>query len=325
MKILNTEKLRELALAVIHIEAEAIMQLAPRIDQAFVNACQLLLNTTGRIVVMGMGKSGHVANKLAATLASTGSPAFFVHPGEACHGDMGMIKGEDTIIALSNSGNTPEILTLLPLIKRLGCNVISLTGNPVSAIAESADINLDVSVSREACPLGLAPTSSSTAALVMGDALAIALLEARGFTKEDFARTHPGGTLGKRLLLHVSDIMHTGDKIPRVGSETLLQDALLEMNRKQLGLTTIVDAEQHLLGIFTDGDIRRSMDKNINFQSTKIIEGMTTKVKTVTPNILAVDAMKIMEANKITSLVITDEHNVVQGVLHMHDLLKAGV
>lgn len=321
----NDEKFCELGLAVIQIEAKAIADLAVRIDQHFAAACRKLLACEARIVVLGMGKSGHVANKIAATLASTGSPAFFVHPGEASHGDLGMITAKDVVLALSNSGETNEILVILPLIKRLGVPLIALTGKPNSTLAQAADIHLDVSVEQEACPLGLAPTSSTTATLAMGDALAIALLEARGFTAEDFALTHPNGTLGRRLLLRVDDIMRTGDAIPRVATGTKLSAALVEMSRKGMGMTAVVEAEGQLSGIFTDGDLRRALDNGYDVHQTSINQVMTYHCKTISPGILAVEALNIMESHKIMVLLLVDANNIPVGALHMHDLLRAGV
>jgi arabinose-5-phosphate isomerase len=321
----SDEKSCELGRAVLRIEAKAIAALEARIDQRFAAACRVLLACEGRIVVLGMGKSGHIGNKIAATLASTGSPAFFVHPGEASHGDLGMITAKDVVLALSNSGETSEIMVILPLIKRLGVPLISLTGNPKSSLAQAATVHLDVSVAEEACPLGLAPTSSTTATLAMGDALAVALLEARGFTAEDFALTHPNGMLGRRLLLRVEDIMRTGDRIPCNQAGTKLRDALLEMSRKGMGMTTVLNAENQLLGIFTDGDLRRALDKGYDVHSTPIEDAMTTGCKTINANMLAVEALNIMETHKITVLLIVNEHNVPVGALHMHDLLQAGV
>jgi arabinose-5-phosphate isomerase len=325
MSINEAEKLRTLGLAVIQTETEAIATLANRIDEAFVHACELMLECEGRIVVIGMGKSGHIGGKIAATLASTGSPAFFVHPGEASHGDLGMITAKDVVLALSNSGETEEIITILPLIKRLHIPLITLTGNKTSTLAQAATINIDVSVEKEACPLGLAPTSSTTAALVMGDALAIALLEAKGFSAEDFARSHPKGRLGRRLLLLVSDIMHTGEKIPIVPPTATLRDALVEMTRKGLGLTTIVDKSLKIHGIFTDGDLRRALDKKCDIHSTMIIHVMTANCKTVAADCLAVEALSLMQSHKITALLIVDKKQTLIGVLHIHDILRAGV
>jgi len=269
----HPDQLKPLASQVLTIEAQAIEQLKSRIDDRFVHACDLMLHCQGRIVVLGMGKSGHIGGKIAATLASTGSPAFFVHPAEASHGDMGMITAQDVVVALSNSGETDEILTLLPLIKRQGVPLIALTGNPDSTLAQAADVHIDVSVAQEACPLGLAPTSSTTATLAMGDALAVALLEARGFTAEDFARSHPGGRLGRRLLLLTDDVMHTGEQMPRNAPDDLLRDALLEMSRKGLGTTVVVDREEHVLGVFTDGDLRRALDRQVDVHTAQGCRG----------------------------------------------------
>lgn len=314
-----------LGLAVIDTEIQAVTDLKKRINADFTQACELILACTGRVVVIGMGKSGHIGGKIAATLASTGSPAFFVHPGEASHGDLGMITSHDVVIALSNSGNTSEILTIVPIIKRLGVPLISMTGNPTSALAIEANVNLDVSVSQEACPHGLAPTSSTTAALVMGDALAIALLQQRGFTAEDFALSHPGGTLGRRLLVHVSDIMHTDNELPTVNSNATLSEALLEMTSKGMGMTAISDTEQNILGIFTDGDLRRTLDKDIDVRSAKISEVMSSSCFTVNQNILAAEALKIMQDKKINAVLVTDKNNKLVGAINMHDLLQAGV
>lgn len=315
----------KLGLAVIEIEARSIQDLTQRLDQNFNRACEYLLACKGRIVVLGIGKSGHVGGKIAATLASTGSPAFFVHPAEANHGDMGMITSQDVVLVLSNSGDTDEIATLLPLIKRLNIPLIALTGNPNSILAQAATVNIDVSIEQEACPLGLAPTSSTTAALVMGDALAVALLTARGFTTEDFARHHPGGKLGRKLLLRVDEIMHTGEKIPLVTEQTLLSSALIEITAKKLGMTCIVDHAGHLSGIFTDGDLRRALDQNIDIHTTPIMNIMTKRCKTITSELLAVEALHIMETYKITALVVINNRNMPEGVIHLHDLLQAGV
>jgi arabinose-5-phosphate isomerase len=284
-----------------------------------------MLACKGRIVVIGMGKSGHIGNKIAATLASTGSPAFFVHPGEASHGDLGMITSSDVVLALSNSGETREIITILPLIKRMGAPLISMTGNPASTLAREANVNLDVSVAKEACPLDLAPTASTTAALVMGDAVAIALLEARGFTAEDFALSHPGGSLGRRLLLHVYDIMHKGDAIPAVTQHASLRDALIEMTTKGLGMTAIVDGEGRAVGIFTDGDLRRCLDRDIDVRAAKIADVMIPGGKHIAPDRLAVEALNLMEEKKINALLIVDHDERLCGALNMHDLLRAGV
>ena len=316
---------RELGSAVIAIEAKAVSDLAARVDQDFERACELLLACEGRIVVLGMGKSGHIGGKLAATLASTGSPAFFVHPGEASHGDLGMITEKDVVMAFSNSGETDELLVILPLIKRLGVPLITLTGNPDSTLARKADAHIDVSVAQEACPLDLAPTASTTAALAMGDALAIALLEARGFTHEDFARSHPGGRLGRRLLLLIDDVMRTGEAVPRVSPDIMLSEALLEVTRKGLGMTAIVDGEERLLGIFTDGDLRRAMDHGVDVHTTAVKDVMTRNGKTVRQGMLAAEALQIMESAKINGLMVVDDDDKLIGALNMHDLLRAGV
>jgi arabinose-5-phosphate isomerase len=321
----NHQKYCELGLAVINTELEAIIALRGRIDQNFAQACEHLLACEGRIVVLGMGKSGHIANKIAATLASTGSPAFFVHPGEAGHGDLGMITKKDVVIALSNSGETTEILTILPLIKRMNIPLIAMTGNSKSTLAKIATVNLDVSVSKEACPLGLAPTASTTVSLVLGDALAIALLETRGFTADDFALSHPLGTLGKRLLLRINDLMHTGNDLPRVTPQASLKEALMEISQKRLGITSVIDETGKLAGVFTDGDLRRILDKNIDIHTTLISEVMSKNCKTVAANALAVEALQIMQTHKITSLVALDETAKPNGIIHMHDLLAAGV
>jgi len=311
--------------AVLKTEANSIIDLIERLDEKFHHACEIMLACEGRIVVIGMGKSGHIGGKIAATLASTGSPAFFVHPGEASHGDMGMITSKDVVIALSNSGETAEILTILPLIKRLAVPLISLTGRPTSELARSADVNLDVSVRNEACPLDLAPTSSTTATLAMGDALAIALLEARGFTAEDFARSHPGGSLGRKLLLHVEQIMHTGDSIPFIGTDALLGEALLEMTRKSLGMTAIVDSQMKIIGIFTDGDLRRTLDLGLDIHHTPIKDIMTSHCKVARKGMLAAEALQLMDKHKINALLVEDDSHQLVGALNMHDLLRAGV
>lgn len=308
----------------IKLEQQAIAALTERIDDAFALACKTLLSCRGRVVVTGMGKSGHIGKKMAATLASTGTPAFFVHPGEASHGDMGMITPDDVVIALSNSGETAEVTSLLPLLSRQGTALISMTGNPASTLAKAATAHLDTGVEQEACPLDLAPTSSTTTALVMGDALAIALLEARGFTAEDFAFSHPGGALGRRLLLKVEDIMHSGAEIPSVSPDTLLAQALLVVTSKGLGMTTVQDQQDRLLGIFTDGDLRRAIDQGVDIQQTQIADVMTRQCKTTPPGALAAEALKLMEDNKINALVVMQDEQLV-GVLSMHDLLRAGV
>lgn len=311
---------------VIATEATAIGSLEQRIDGAFSQACRLILACSGRVVVSGMGKSGHIARKIAATLASTGTPAFFVHPGEASHGDLGMITRHDVVLALSNSGETDELLLILPLIKRQGIPLIVMTGKPGSSLANQADLHLDVSVPAEACPLGLAPTASTTAALVMGDALAIALLEARGFTSEDFARSHPAGSLGRRLLLHISDIMHCGDGIPSVLPDASLTAALMEMTRKRLGMTAVADATGKLLGVFTDGDLRRALDNlDINLRHSKVADLMTRGPKTIGADKLAIEAAQLMEKHQIQALLVVDADDHVVGALNIHDLLRARV
>jgi arabinose-5-phosphate isomerase len=316
----------ELGRAVLKTEAAAISALTERLDQGFHDACDLLLNCAGRIVVTGMGKSGHIGNKIAATLASTGSPAFFMHPGEASHGDLGMITADDLVIALSNSGETSEITLLLPWLKRIGIPLLALTGNPASTLARSADIHLDVSVAAEACPLGLAPTSSTTATLAMGDALAVAVLEARGFTEEDFALSHPGGNLGRRLLLRVSDIMHTGAAIPLVTAETTLEDTLLEITAKGLGMAGVIDsATNQLLGIYTDGDLRRTFAQMPDIESALVRDYMTANCVTIEAERIASEALKIMHDKKVNALMVVDNELTIQGALNMHDLLRAGV
>ncbi|HXG28332.1 MAG TPA: KpsF/GutQ family sugar-phosphate isomerase [Nevskiales bacterium] len=322
---MDPERLKKLGRAVVDTENRAVAALAARVDDAFVRACELMLGCQGRVVVLGMGKSGHIGGKIAATLASTGTPAFFVHPGEASHGDLGMITPKDVVLAISYSGTTGEILVLLPMLKRLGVALIALTGKSDSALAKAADVHIDVSVAQEACPLNLAPTASTTATLVMGDALAIALLEARGFTEADFALSHPGGALGRRLLLHVSDIMHTGADIPQVGPDTPLREALLEMTRKRLGMTAVADGEGRLLGIFTDGDLRRTLDRDVDVRSARIAEVMTRNCKTIRADVLAAEAVRLMETHKINALVVVDERQRIVGALNMHDLLRAGV
>ena len=322
---LNDGKLCELGLAVIQAEAEAIASLAQHIDHNFVSACKLLFNCSGRVVVIGMGKSGHIGGKIASTLASTGTPAFFVHPGEASHGDLGMITKQDVVIALSNSGETNEVLTILPIIKRLGVPLIAITGNASSTLARFATVPLLCTVQQEACPLGLAPTSSTTAALVMGDALAISLLEVRGFTRDDFALSHPGGSLGKRLLLRVSDIMHVGTAMPSVPESAVISHALLEMTEKQLGMTAIVEANNKVIGIFTDGDLRRMLSKNLDIRNTSITEVMTPHCTVITADILAAEAMQIMEQKKINALIVVDDQQCAIGALNMHDLIQAGI
>ena len=309
----------------VSMERDAMSALINRIDSSFEKAGELLLACRGRVVVTGMGKSGHVGRKIAATLASTGTPAFFVHPGEASHGDIGMITNRDVVIALSNSGNTAEVLTIVPLIKRMNARLIAMTGNADSQLATLADVNLDVSVEVEACPLDLTPTSSTTVTLVMGDALAIALLESRGFTAEDFAFSHPGGALGRKLLLRVQDLMHQGREIPAVPKTMMIRGALLEMTQKGFGMTTVVDEAGHLLGVFTDGDLRRTLDDDMDFRVTAVGEHMSRDPRTITGGILAAEALRIMEDNKISALVIVDDEQRPTGILHLHDLLRAEI
>ena len=309
----------------IQMETDAVKELSSRIGLSFVTACETILSCRGRVVVLGMGKSGHIGNKIAATLASTGTPAFFVHPGEASHGDLGMITKGDVVVAISNSGNTSEIVTLIPLIVRLGIPLISMTGDDQSQLAKAACANLDVSVSSEACPLNLAPTTSTTVTLVMGDALAIALLEARGFTAKDFAFSHPGGALGRKLLLRVRDIMHKGDEMPSVMADQPLQTALIEMTQKGFGMTTIMSQEGKLIGIFTDGDLRRIFDLSIDIATTPISDVMSVSPKTIHQDMLAAEALTIMENSTITALVAEDDNHNPAGIVHLHDILRAGV
>ncbi len=313
------QKLISLGQAVIKTEATAVSDLLSRIDDNFALACNFMLHCKGRIVVTGMGKSGHIGNKIAATLASTGSPAFFVHPGEASHGDLGMITSQDVVLAMSNSGETGELVTIVPIIKRLGVPLISMTGNPDSTLATEADVALDISVAKEACPLGLAPTASTTATLAMGDALAVALLEARGFTEEDFARSHPGGSLGRRLLIHVNDIMHSGAAIPMVNHNASITDALMEMTDKTLGMTAIIDENKKLLGIFTDGDLRRTFDQKIDITNAMVKDVFQEGCVTVRPNMLAAEALQLMQKKMINALLVVDENDTLVGALNMHE------
>lgn len=315
----------DLARQVLSIEAKAVEALIDRLDDKFTSALRLILHCRGRVVVSGMGKSGHIARKIASTMASTGTPAFFVHPGEASHGDLGMITADDVLIALSNSGESPELLTILPIVKRRGAKLITMTGNPASTMAREADVHLDASVAQEACPLGLAPTASTTAALALGDALAIALLDARGFGAEDFARSHPGGALGRRLLVHVGDLMHSGDALPKVQEMALLTEALLEMSRKGLGMTAVVGDADCLLGLFTDGDLRRALDKTFDIRAAKVAEVMTRNPRTIGPDKLAAEAVQMMDQHKINGLLVVDADGRLVGALNMHDLLRAGV
>ncbi|MFC4252368.1 KpsF/GutQ family sugar-phosphate isomerase [Sinimarinibacterium flocculans] len=322
---MDVDTLKALGRRALEIERDALAGLLPRVDERFAQACRLMLDCRGRVVVIGMGKSGHIGGKIAATLASTGSPAFFVHPGEASHGDLGMITRLDVVLAISYSGETAEIVTLLPLLKRLQVPMIAMTGKPASTLAQSAEVHLDVSVAMEACPLNLAPTASTTATLAMGDALAVALLEARGFTPEDFAMSHPGGSLGRRLLLKIADVMHGGARLPTVPENASLSEALLEMTRKGLGMTAVVDAAGGVVGVFTDGDLRRVLDAGVDVRSAPIREVMTPGGKSIGPQQLAAEAVAMMEQHKITSLLVRDEHGTLVGVVHMHDLLRAGV
>ncbi|AOW81641.1 arabinose-5-phosphate isomerase KdsD [Vibrio mimicus] len=321
----NSFDYQNVAKQVLRTEIAALQQLEQYINADFASACTTILaNQTGKVVVMGMGKSGHIGKKIAATLASTGTSAFFVHPGEASHGDLGMIERGDIVLAISNSGESSEILALIPVLKRLNIRVISMTGNPSSNMAKLADIHLQITVPREACPLELAPTSSTTATLVMGDALAVALMQARGFTAEDFALSHPGGALGRKLLLKLNDIMHSGEALPKVPPQALIRDALLEISQKGLGMTAVVDEQDTLLGIFTDGDLRRILDKRIDIHTTAIADVMTRQPTVAHPNLLAVEGLNLMQAKRINGLMLVDDNKLV-GALNMHDLLKAGV
>jgi arabinose-5-phosphate isomerase len=319
------ENLIDLGRQALAVEIEGLRAQLPRLGREFARACRICLNCRGRIVVTGMGKSGHVGRKIAATLASTGTPAFFMHPGEASHGDVGMITRDDAMLALSNSGETEEILTIVPVIKRLGVPLIAFTGNSASALARIATVHLDIGVPAEACPLNLTPTASTTAALAVGDALAVALLNARGFTQEDFARSHPGGALGRRLLLHVKDVMRTGEALPKVARDTPLAEGLMEVTRKGLGMTAIVDEADRVLGVFTDGDLRRALDRAADLHTTRMDEVMTRQAKRVQAGTLAAEAVLLMETHRITSLIVVDANDVLVGALNVHDLLRAGV
>jgi arabinose-5-phosphate isomerase len=321
----SPEHLLALARQVLDIEADALRTMSARLDHGFADAVRLILACSGRVVVSGMGKSGHVGSKIAATLASTGTPAFFMHPGEASHGDLGMITHDDVVLALSNSGESNEIVSIVPLIKRRGAKLVAMTGNPNSTMAREADVHLHAGVDKEACPLNLAPTASTTAALALGDALAVALLDARGFSADDFARTHPGGSLGRRLLIHVRDVMHGGDALPRVGLDATLKAALFEMTQKGLGMTAVVDAAGRVAGLFTDGDLRRTLEHPLDLQQAKIADLMTKNPKTIRADELAVAAVEKMETLKINGLLVVDADNTLVGALNMHDLLKAGV
>jgi arabinose-5-phosphate isomerase len=322
---LDDARLVELGRQALVIEADAVAALSQRLGADFANACRLCLGVRGRVVVSGMGKSGHVAGKIAATLASTGTPAFFLHPAEASHGDLGMITRDDLLLAISNSGETAEILTILPVVKRLGVPLVAMTGRPASTLARTANVHLDVSVPEEACPLNLAPTASTTATLAMGDALAVALLKLRGFTEEDFARSHPGGSLGRRLLTRVADVMHASEDVPRVGPDALVAAGLVEMSRRGLGMTSVVDADGQLLGVFTDGDLRRALDRRVDVHATRMRDVMTANPRTIGPQELAAEAVLLMERHRITALLVVDEARRVVGALNVHDLLRAGV
>jgi len=322
---LTAEQLLSLAGQVLDIESRAVLQLKQRLDGSFTAACKLCLDTTGRVVVTGMGKSGHIGGKIASTLASTGTPAFFMHPAEASHGDLGMITGQDLLLAVSYSGETQEVVTILPLVKRMGAKLISMTGKPGSTLAKAADVHLNVAVDEEACPLNLAPTASTTATLAMGDALAVALLESRGFTAEDFARSHPSGSLGKRLILRVSDVMHTGAEVPAVREHVMLSEGLVEMSRKGLGMTAIVDGKNTILGIFTDGDLRRALESSIDVRKTEMRAVMHRECKTIAPDVLAAEAVHLMEEYKITALLVADDDRRLVGALNVHDLFRAGI
>ena len=321
----ETKHVLRLARQVLDIEADALHALSTRIDASFAHAVSLMLACKGRVVVTGMGKSGHIGGKIASTLASTGTPAFFVHPGEASHGDLGMIAHDDVVLALSNSGESSEIVSIVQLIKRRGAKLIAMTGNPGSTLAREADAHLDASVDKEACPLNLAPTASTTAALALGDALAVALLDVRGFSADDFARTHPGGSLGRRLLIHVRDIMHSGDALPVITVDVPLKNALLEMTAKGLGMTAVVDDEGKVAGVFTDGDLRRALERALDLHQSQVRDLMTKHPKTISQDALAVAAVEKMETLKINGLLVVDEHNRLVGALNMHDLLRAGV
>jgi len=316
---------KQLARNVLKIEQQAVAELDQYIDDSFEAACHLMYHCKGRVIVIGMGKSGHIGGKIAATLASTGTPSFFVHPGEASHGDLGMITSDDVVLCISNSGETSEVLAIIPVIKRIGSKLIAMTGEPGSTLAKLADTHVCIKVSQEACPLGLAPTSSTTATLVMGDALAVALLNARGFTADDFALSHPGGSLGKRLLLRLSDIMHKDERLPVVGNKAFIKDALVEMSLKGLGMTAVTDEQGKLAGVFTDGDLRRILDDKIDIHQDNIASVMTISPTTAHGDMLAAEALKIMEDKKINGLIIIDDNNVPIGAMNMHDLLKSGV
>lgn len=325
MQDLEKKQLCDLGRAVLDIESKMIHSLIDRIDHTFADACELLLSCKSKVIVMGIGKSGHIGKKIAATFASTGTPAFFIHPTEAKHGDFGMITSNDILLLISNSGETEEILAILPFIKRLGLYFIALTGQPCSTLAKAATVNINVNVTQEACPLGLAPTSSTTAALAMGDALAISLLQKRGFTAEDFAKSHPGGHLGKKLLLRISDLMHTGTLVPKINPDAFLKNALIEISEKKLGMTTVINQHNKLIGIVTDGDIRRALDNDVDVHHTPVHAMMTKSPKTAPEDMLVAEALHVMEANKITVLIVINEEQHPIGAIHLHDILRAGV
>jgi arabinose-5-phosphate isomerase len=322
---MNSESIQNLARAVIETEAAAVNSLLARIDESFVQACELMLACTGRIVVIGMGKSGHIANKIAATLASTGTPAFFVHPAEASHGDLGMLMPGDIALLLSNSGETNEMNSIIPIFKRMDVKIVAMTGNPESTLAKHATVHINVGIEKEACPLGLAPTSSTTAALVMGDALAVSLLDRRGFTREDFARSHPAGRLGRQLLLLIKDVMHTGDELPAISDTATISEAIVEMTAKRLGMSAIVGASNRLLGVLTDGDLRRALDTEVDPHTTLVTEVMTVDPKTISPDSLAMEAVQMMQDFRIQGLLVVDEQQQLAGALNFQDLLQAGV
>ena len=322
---MNKDAIQNLARAVIETQANTITSLLQRVDEQFLTACKYLLECTGRVVVIGMGKSGHIGSKIAATMASTGTPAFFVHPAEASHGDLGMIKSQDVVLALSNSGETDEVNIILPLLKRIGVKIVAMTGNPASTLADHADVHIDVSVEEEACPLGLAPTSSTTAALVMGDALAVSLLQTRGFTQEDFALSHPAGRLGRRLLLHIQDVMHSGDEIPVVPLDASISQAIVEMTAKRLGMTAVLDSDGKVAGIYTDGDLRRTLDAGLDPHATPVSAAMTSGGESISPDALAIEAMQRMRKHSIQGLLVIDNDEKLVGALNFQDLLKAGV
>jgi arabinose-5-phosphate isomerase len=320
-----TPRALELGREVLNIEAAAVHALGTRLDEHFLHALNLILSCHGRVIVSGMGKSGHIARKIAATMSSTGTPAYFVHPAEASHGDLDMITSEDIIIALSYSGESQELLTIVPTIKRQGAKLISMTGNPASSLAKVADVHLNAAVDKEACPMNLAPTASTTAALALGDALAVALLDAKGFGAQDFARSHPGGSLGRRLLTHVRDVMRSGERLPMVNADATLGEAILEISKKGVGMTAIIDAERHVLGIYTDGDLRRTLEKKLDFNSTPVRSVMSVHPRCIAADNLAAEAVQVMDQHNISQLLVVDEHNRLVGALNMHDLLHAKV